>query len=284
MKTLVGYDGSETSRRALLVAADLASRSGEVDVAVVHVLSEPAEPGVDPSHEQERLLGEARRVVAGQGRSASTLRRRGNPATELLDVAREMGADLVVVGSRGRGALSSALLGSVSSAVAAAASCPVLVVPPDGRLAGETVVAAVDGSEASEEVLEVARAFSALLGGRLLLAHGLAPRPVPGASAVPHARHELAAVDRERGQALLARLASRYGVVAEATRLAEGRTEVDALVELADDEKAGILVVGSRGRGALTSAVLGSFSSGVAARASCPVAIVPSATRATPAT
>ncbi len=274
VKTLVGYDGSEPAQRALSVAAELARRSGDVDVGVVHVLAPPGEQGVDHEAEQDALLAEARKLVGERGRSAATLRRRGNPARELIDAARKIEADLVVLGSRGRGALSSAVLGSVSSEVAAAAGCPVVVVPPGARLAGERVIAAADGSDASGEVIAVARELSRLLGVSFLLAHAFAPRPLPWASAVPHAHEELARVERERAEALLAQLAREHGIADEDTRLAEGVNEVDAVVDLAEREHAAAVVVGSRGRTGLKAAVLGSFSSAFAGSGPSPVVIV----------
>ena len=54
----------------------------------------------------------------------------GYPAERLADLADEEGAELIVVGSRGRGAFKAAFLGSVSTALIGVARCPVLVVPP----------------------------------------------------------------------------------------------------------------------------------------------------------
>ena len=54
----------------------------------------------------------------------------GYPAERLADLADEEGAELIVVGSRGRGAFKAAFLGSVSSSLIGVARCPVLVVPP----------------------------------------------------------------------------------------------------------------------------------------------------------
>jgi nucleotide-binding universal stress UspA family protein len=273
VKTLVGYDGSEAAHRAVGLAAELAGDSG--DVGVVHVMSPRVEAGVDQEAQQEDLLAEARRSVGERGKAAATLRRRGDPARELIESARELEADLLVVGSRGRGALSFALLGSVSSAVAAGAGCPVLVVPPQGRLTGDCIIAAVDGSEASGEVTRVALELSRRLASPLLLAHSFVAQPVPGWATVSDAREEFARVGMEQAERLLARAADDHGIAEDATRLAQGANEVDALIAVADEEGASIIVVGSRGHGAVKSAVLGSFSSALASRAGCPVLVVP---------
>ena len=95
MKTLVGYDGSDPAKRALSIAAELATRSGDVDVGVVNVLATSPPPSTADESEQEQLLLEARKLIGEAGRSASTLRRRGSVARELIDAANEINANLL---------------------------------------------------------------------------------------------------------------------------------------------------------------------------------------------
>jgi len=59
-----------------------------------------------------------------------TLIRPGSPADEIVDAAKELGADMIVIGSRGWGEIRSVLLGSVSERVLHLARCPVLIVRP----------------------------------------------------------------------------------------------------------------------------------------------------------
>jgi nucleotide-binding universal stress UspA family protein len=275
MKTLVGYDGSESAQRALSLAAELARRSGDVEVGVVHVASSSAAVAAHFEGDQEELLTEARALIGQHGRSAVTLRRRGIPARELLATAGEINADLVVIGTRGLGAFYSAILGSVSSEVAAKAGCPVVVVPPRGRGCGDPVIAAGDGTETSGEVIGVARGLGRLFAVPVLIAHAFVARPIPGVSAVPHGREVLARSERKNAERLLARTVCEHGVAGEENRLVEGVSEAQALVSMADQQRAAALVVGSRGHGPMKAAVLGSVSSAVARRASCPVVIVP---------
>jgi nucleotide-binding universal stress UspA family protein len=71
------------------------------------------------------------RIVADAGVDRAELRTLlGIPAERLADLADDEGADLIVVGSRGRGAFKAAFLGSVSNSLIGIARCPVLVVPP----------------------------------------------------------------------------------------------------------------------------------------------------------
>jgi nucleotide-binding universal stress UspA family protein len=124
MKLVVGYDGSEFARRALDHVMRLAAV--EPDVAVVHVLPDGAHPG--QMVERQRLLEDAREHLAGAGLEAQLVEREGEAAQTLSEVARELGADVIVVGTRGRGAAASALLGSVSTRLVHHAPCDVLVV------------------------------------------------------------------------------------------------------------------------------------------------------------
>jgi nucleotide-binding universal stress UspA family protein len=131
---VVGYDGSEAAERALLRAAD---EAGERD-AVVIVTSTPQvysagpapEPLLDRTANASELLGAAKATVAARSSVADVVvvARAGDPAEELLEVARAAGADLVIVGRRGKDFVARTLLGSVATRVVEHAPCDVLVV------------------------------------------------------------------------------------------------------------------------------------------------------------
>lgn len=121
MKMLVGYDGSEFAKRALERAMSLAGAAGSVTVATVTASNAQASDMVA----QQRLLSEAKDLA---GREVTTLELSGDTAKALMKAASDAGADLLVVGSRGRGAAASLLLGSVSSTLAREAPCDVVIV------------------------------------------------------------------------------------------------------------------------------------------------------------
>ncbi len=283
MRTLVAYDGSDSAKRALGVAAQLAVSGADIAVAnVAPPLGEPdfaGSPEVEDP-EQEALLAEARSEVARSGTAAVTVRRRGDAVTELLAAAEELEPELIVVGSRGRGPFTAALLGSVSAALAGRANAPVLVVGPTAVLGEGPIVVGVDGSEASLDAARVAARLDRSLGRGLEVVHSYMLRPIPGASAVPEARAELAQVDEQRAEELLAEAADELGIPREATQTVRNGSEPAALLTLARDLDATLLVVASRGRGAVRAALLGSFSMSVLADAPCPVVVVPPGARA----
>jgi nucleotide-binding universal stress UspA family protein len=149
---LCGVDGSSDARSALRAASQLAAQLG-VKLVVAHVVQpSPAShslgPAVGPAYrplpDQELEAGRAlvRHVVAEEGLHDVEQRAVfGFPADRLADLADEENAELIVVGSRGRGSFKAAFLGSVSTSLIGVARCPVLVVPP-GAARGATARAA----------------------------------------------------------------------------------------------------------------------------------------------
>lgn len=135
---VVGTDGSDTAEEAVRQATDLARSEG----ASVHLVT--AYP--DPQLIRERVVGSARATtidlrevaeallvrashrVNAEGIEVDHDAREGDPAGVLIDVARELHADLIVVGDRGRTGVQRFLLGSVPSKLAHHAPCSVMVV------------------------------------------------------------------------------------------------------------------------------------------------------------
>jgi nucleotide-binding universal stress UspA family protein len=139
-KILLTTDGSEEADLAATTAADLA-KSTSSELEVIHVLN--VEPWRFPPDEQgnypqryEELREEARRlrdeqvekIEAGGGSVAEAHLAVGRPAEEIVAYAQDQGAGLIVMGSRGRGGIRRALMGSVSDSVVRHAHCPVMVV------------------------------------------------------------------------------------------------------------------------------------------------------------
>jgi nucleotide-binding universal stress UspA family protein len=142
-----GVDGSPDSQAALGVAADLAARlhlrlvmASVVEPAHVQspyvaaasfggAMSQPQLPTTE--HQEKVAKGLLTRLSAAIGLERADRRVViGYPAERLADLADDEDAELIVVGSRGRGAFKAAFLGSVSTSLIGFARCPVLVVPP----------------------------------------------------------------------------------------------------------------------------------------------------------
>ena len=171
-------------------AGELANRLG-ASVVLAHVHVDP--PLFNSVAQRERARNRRRRrgqVILRRARALISagvdVDRRlevGDPAERLMAMAEEVDAAFIVLGSRRRGALLSALLGSVSQTLARKAPCPVVIVPAeaprawarklgDPRAGDSTVVAGVDGSEHSVRAAVLADQLARSFGDRLLLVHG----------------------------------------------------------------------------------------------------------------
>jgi nucleotide-binding universal stress UspA family protein len=144
-----------------------------------------------------------------------------------------------------------------------------------------SIVCGVDGSADSQAALEVAGGLSTRLGLRLVIAHFAEPTYIPYAAAAPFggmAGRDAVMEEMEWQEEAAERLIENV-VVAGGFTQAERRAAVgmpaERLADVADEEDAELIVVGSRGRGAFKSAFLGSVSNSLVGVARCPVLIVP---------
>jgi nucleotide-binding universal stress UspA family protein len=139
---VVGTDGSETANEAVRQAAELAALL-EARVHLVCVYepvpsARDGQSGVDvhaesgwvlrPREAVDATLARAAAVFAAAGVEVDLYAQRGDPADAILDVAEERGADLIIVGNRGRTGAKRFLLGSVPNRISHYAPCAVLII------------------------------------------------------------------------------------------------------------------------------------------------------------
>jgi nucleotide-binding universal stress UspA family protein len=137
-KILVAVDRSELASRAVAVGADLAARLGG-QLGLVTVVDPRAavavEGGLSASETLRMLREDAEAMLRAAAEEAAACPpthrfvREGKPGPEVCASAREWGADMIVIGTHGRGGLARLLLGSTAEAVVRHAPCPVLVIP-----------------------------------------------------------------------------------------------------------------------------------------------------------
>jgi nucleotide-binding universal stress UspA family protein len=252
---VTGVDGSEESRVAAVVAADLAQEL-DLQLVIVHAADDPPTfPYGDLRLKelQRRRDGQAvQRLLDSIAGSLSVVPKTRivyeDPVDALNLVAADEQAELLVVGSRGRSGVVAALSGSVSTRLASESVVPVLVVSPragarfvaGSRTAGP-VVSGIDGSLASTRAHRLAAGLAKRMGRTLLPIYA----PTRPTDDMP------------------------------SPLLVDVGDPAEVLRSRALDADARLIVVGSRGRGPLRGALLGSVSASLAASAPAPVLVVP---------
>ena len=299
MRVLLATDGSNDANTATEWLKGL-PLPANTTVLILTVAALPSPPTDDVMmkdlrdtilQDAHRVSGETRRLLESRWPEAEARVTEGDPREEIIKAAEEWGADLVVVGARGLGAIKGFLLGSVSHAVARHAPCPVLVVK--GRPQPlRSAVLAVDGSDDS---LHAVRFFAALEPGgevKVHLEHVIEPVRFPS-SAPGFIRARLKAALAElrqertaRAKAMLELCAAELGGTARPVELllAEGLAG-EKIVQAADENGVDLVVVGAHGLGRMKRLLLGSVSEKVLSSARCPVLITkrPAGRRSDPA-
>src|ERR687892_907639 len=139
---------------------------------------------------------------------------------------------------------------------------------------GGPVVCCVDGSDESRSAATLAAFLAEQLELPLILVSVMGTVTQPGVSAAPAGQERLAAEERREANEILGDVAA--GIAAsEAERRVEFGAAGDRILSICEAEEASLAVLGTRGRGRMKAAVLGSVSREVAARAPCPVLVVP---------
>jgi nucleotide-binding universal stress UspA family protein len=283
---LIGYDGSQHSARALDWAVLEARRH---DAPLVVCMAVPqATPEARPYWigwvPDEEVLAEAERVLYVAREQVAELAPDVPVTCETVQdvasrglVARASRAEMIVVGSRGRGGVASMLLGSVSRYVAAHAPCPVVVVPAHDETVpakpGNLVVVGYDGSTQAEAAMAVAVTESVLRGAELEVVHSWEDPYVAAGLALPSPviMNQRERTARDLVLTAVERWADKYPEL-EITPSFTVAPAAHALV--GRSRSADLVVVGSHGHGAFAGMLLGSVSNAVAHAAKCPVTVV----------
>jgi nucleotide-binding universal stress UspA family protein len=275
-RVIVAVDGGPASRAALDWALE---RSGRVPLSlelttVVDLGWSPVDASEDdfqPAY--ERALAEAAGYAAAAFPQVKTtsIVRRGVPVDELVRASRD--ADLLVIGTNKTGVLVGAVHGTLPLRLAAHAGCPVAVIPA-GWTPGRTgVVVGIEDDVTAAAPLAAAAAEAEALGCPLSLVHAWS---VPATLGVDFGASVPFDVLIEAHTEILARatasVEASHPAIPVTSQLLQGAA-APALVAAA--QAAGLLVVGTHGRGAVAGLILGSVSHDVLLNMPCPVMVVP---------
>ena len=284
-KVLLATDGSKDAALAARAAVDVCERTG-AELHVVHVWYSVPTARLRPFMRAElkklgnELLEEGVKQVEDSGGHVSdTYLLEGRAADEILDLAGQIGAGLIVMGSRGLGPVGRIALGSVSEAVIHHSDWPVLVLrggedawPPERVIFGD------DGSEAARAAGDLGASLCGHHGAQALMLHAYPRLPevdAEGRGFDPRIvddelrRAEKALLERSR------KLESRLGSRPKA-RLVVGEAAA-SLLEAAEKDapERTLLAVGSRDLGVIGRMRLGSVSTKVVHAAKGPVLVHP---------
>jgi nucleotide-binding universal stress UspA family protein len=285
---VVGIDGSDESATALRWAMEEAAKR-ELAVQLIYGLAIPVvsdaygmvmtRPDIDELAEYSQKLLEAAETAARRCDPDVPVTSRlvnGPPAAVLLEASKR--ARGLVLGSRGLGAISGRMLGSVSVRVSAKACCPVYIIPSNfdsSTVVGDPVVVGVDGSPHGDAALALAldeaRCRDVVL--RVVTAYHVPwlARPIEPGLIEEFQSSEEALAQRIAEDALARMRTDRHAGVEVEIVLRQGAS-TEVLIAAGKD--AALTCVGSRGRTALSRALLGSVSRAVLQDATRPVAVV----------
>lgn len=285
---VVGVDGSESALHAVRWAAEEASRRN-APLRLVHVsflapVRHPRQIAPPPDysaalleqgrHWLDEALEAARRTVPGV--EVVTDLRAGIVADTLI--GESSSAQLLVLGSRGLGGFSSLLIGSVAIALSAHGHCPIVVIrsstTDSAPVDSGPVVVGVDGSELSDAALTFAFEAAAARAVPLVVLHTWLDVNMAGSWTALPWTIDWNWVQTEEEKSLAEHIAGwrdKYPNVEVRPTVVRDRPD-RALLE--HGAGAQLIVVGCRGRGALTGMGLGSVSQTLLHHAECPVAVV----------
>ena len=280
-KIIVGYDGSDQAKDALALARVLASAGTTLVAASIYKSEEAFGKGMTGDRGFESALREeAEGVLADVGEGVEKRTHgRGSPAHGLQEVAESERADLIVVGSTHHGAIGRTFVGSTSERLLHGAPCPVAVAPK-GFASAENpeihvVAAAYQGVEEARRALELAKGIALESGATLRVISVVEP---------PEAASPMYANDYHWDEYSQRLRQSVEDELADAVAKAPGELHAQSSVITGDpatvlakkaEEGVDLLLMGSRGYGAVKGVLLGSVSAKLIRTATCPLLIVP---------
>jgi nucleotide-binding universal stress UspA family protein len=292
-RILCPIDFSEFSRRALEHAVAL-GRWYEAEITVLHVVpfvpsvvTATFPPGVSPlalePMPHDRILEELRSsagLVVAAGLSLDAVVRDGSAVAEVVDLARTLPADLLVMGTHGRGGFERLVLGSVAEKVLRKANCPVLTVPQraDGAAAGTSmlfgrILCAVDFSPSSMKALDYALSVAQEAKASLTLLHVVEWSPDDEVREHRHSdvlgyrRH----LEQEAHGMLRSLIPEEARIWCEPQELVAVGKAHQEILRVARETKAELIVMGVQGRGAVDLMLFGSTTHHVIRESHCPV-------------
>jgi len=279
-KILVAVDSSESSKNALHQAFKLANEEkcwitvtsvvppyeGEIEIlGVKDIRASLRKPCDDALAEVEKIARTERMLV-------KTVCEEGEIHERIVDLADAENCDVIVMGRRGIRRIERALIGSVTARVIGHTQRDVLVVPNGTVVGWKKIVLATDGSKFSEVAAKKAISFAQSYGGELRVV-SVADVPAEFYAEAPKAVEDL--VRKAKGFVADVKKQSEAAGIRTETFVGEAEA-FEAITNLAKEQKADMIIIGSHGRTGLRRLLMGSVAEKVIGYAPCPVLVVKS--------
>jgi nucleotide-binding universal stress UspA family protein len=284
-KILVGYNDTNESEDALALGKQLAEATGAGLVVAGVFQFDPVWGGVD-SHFRDADADYARKIEAAAKAAGAEPEAvpSSSPARGLHELAEEIGADMILVGSAHQGRVGQVLAGTTGVSLLHGSPCAVGIAPRDYReRSGEGidhVAVGFDGSAEAGHALMAASALAAATGATLKLVSVAVPPPIgtgKGGAGSWHALVE-AIEERTREELAEARNAVPEGIDVEGSLISGEPVEA---LRSAGEAPGTLMVVGSRAYGPLRRVLLGSVATNLVRSAPCPLIVTPRGMRET---
>ncbi len=238
---------------------------------------------------ESHVKGELRKVIAAmipEGLETEIRVVFGNPAEEIVRVARKQGHDLIAMSTHGRNMLTRAILGSVTDRVLHTSAIPVLAITPEkakqygeGRTTLTKIVVPLDGSETAEQALPYARELAEKMSLEVIVARSVNEFPTytPYAAALLYNDHEpmMVGIEADAAEYLkgIVKRVKASGLEAR-SKLLRGATAPN-IIQLARDTEENMIAITTHGRSGFRRLMLGSVTEAVVRGAGDPVLVIP---------
>ena len=266
---LIATDGSEFSAGALRVGTRFAKRNKAELTTMSMVMLGPETEGMagdvarQAEAEARQVLAEAQEFAAAEGHETRIEFRQGmSPHKEIVRLADDQHADLIVMGRRGRRGLALMMVGESTRKVIGYTDCSVLVVPRAAEIWQMRVLLATDGSRHGERAAEAAGQVAEIFGLPVTVLSVLRP-------AFDQVRRAEALLEVDRVRKALA-----HEGIDTNSAVIEGAEPADIIINYAREHGADLIVMGSHGRTGLGRLLMGSVTERVVGQAGCPVLVV----------
>jgi nucleotide-binding universal stress UspA family protein len=279
-KILVAVDGSESSRNALsqafrfavdekcwiTVTSVVPPFEGEMETLGVKDIRASLRKPCDDALNEARKLAESERALI------KTVCEEGEIYERIVDLADAENCDLIIMGRRGLRPVAHMLVGVVTARVIGHTQRDVLVVPDGTKVGWKTIVLATDGSKHSAAAAERAISFAKAYGGELRVL-SVVDVPAEFYAEAPAAVEDL--VRKAKGFVSDVKKQAEAAGVKTETYVGEAEAYL-AVNNLALEQKADMIVLGSHGRTGLRRLLMGSVTEKVIGYAPCPILVVKS--------